>query len=43
VEHTCGTHFGLTKLPASITVAPAWASRLMSPTLTSGGMTAFSF
>ena len=40
---TCGTHFGLTKLPASMTVEPAWPSRFMSPTLTSGGMIVFSF
>src|SRR5581483_2487763 len=39
----CGTHFGLTKAPASITVSPVVDSRSISPTLASSGTTAFSF
>ena len=40
---TWGTHFGLTKLPASIMSIPACVRRLTSSTFTCGGMTADSF
>ena len=43
VRLTCGTHFGLTKLPTSIVFIPASASLLMSSTLISVGMMDFSF
>src|SRR5882757_8032983 len=39
----CGTHFGLTKAPASIVVSPVADNRSISPTLASSDTTVFSF
>lgn len=40
---TCGTHFGLTKLPASMAHTPASCNRRMSSTLVSTETADFSF
>jgi len=43
-QRTCGTHLGLTKLPASMFITPARASLLIKSTLTfTGIMAPFSF
>jgi hypothetical protein len=43
VSAICGTHFGDTKLPASMPVSPASASASISATLASAGTVEGSF